>query len=580
MTPDIQQARRRWQALKSERSGWDTAWASLAELFLPGRWHGDSDQARGPHLHSRLVNSAGVLALRTLAAGMQGGMTSPVRPWFRLTLKNRDAAAQAGSRTADGVGEWLDQVTEAMRAALHQSNFYNAVHGLYADLGAFGTGLLVETADEDGLHFHLVRAGDYVLDVNGRGEVDTFFRRISMTARQIVDLWGGGGHVPSAIREAARIGGGAELARFSVIHGVFPRRDMRPGEALGPDSKPFASLYFCEDAGSGEPLSEGGFDMFPAFAPRWDLPGDGVYGRSPAMDVAPDCGMLQAMSATLRRMQHKIADPPAVADASLRQYGVDLDPGGLTFVDMGTLTQAGGPVTPIQQPEPAALDFTMRGIRDVERVIENGLYSDLFRMLLDDDRRRITATEIQARQQEKLILIGPVVERLHKELLEPLIARTFALMREWGALPEPPAGLAEDGAAELDVSFESVLAQAQRLTATSSIEQGLAFMAQAAQVNPGALDLLDFDALGRAYLDRIGIPEACLRDERDIAALRERRAEAEALAARRAEARETARTTAREVADLSLAAKNLGQTPAGADGQTLMDSILGGLGAL
>ena len=148
--------------------------------------------------------------------------------------------------------------------------------------------------------------------------------------------------------------------------------------------------------------------MFPAFAPRWDVNGTDVYGRSPAMDVTPDCKMLQAMTATMRRMQHKIADPPMVADDALKQYGVTLDPGGLSFVNAASFAQSGAPVVAVQQPEPAALNYTMQGIKDVEQIIHDGLYTDLFRMLIDDDRRQITATEIQAKQQEKMILIGPV----------------------------------------------------------------------------------------------------------------------------------------------------------------------------
>ena len=292
------------------------------------------------------------------------------------------------------------------------------------------------------------------------------------------------------------------------------------------------------------------------------------------MDVTPDCKMLQAMTGTLRRMQHKIADPPMLADDNLRRYGVALDPGSLSFVSMASFAQSGGmPVVPVQQPEPAALNYTMQGIRDVEQIIHDGLYTDLFRMLIDDDRRQITATEIQAKQQEKMILIGPVVERLQKELLEPLIARTFALMREWGALPELPEGM---DVAELDVSFESVLAQAQKMTATSAIDQGLAFMVQSAQVNPDVLDVLNFDAMGKAYLDRIGMPESCVRDEQDIAAMREQRAQAQAQAEQQAQAAQAAQ----QAVDMTAAAKNLGQTPVGADGQTLMGTILGGLGAI
>lgn len=509
--------------------------------------------------------------MRTLAAGMQGGMTSPVRPWFRLTLKDRDEGGESG------LNAWLDEVTQAMQSVLHNSNFYNAVHGLYADLGTFGTGLLVETADADGINFHLVRAGEYVLDINGRGEVDTFFRRINMTARQIVDKWGDGENIPAAVKEAAKpCNGQGGVTRFDVIHGVFPRADLKPGLALGPESKPFVSVYFCEMGAGGKPelLSEGGYDMFPAFAPRWDVNGTDVYGRSPAMDVTPDCKMLQAMTSTLRRMQHKIADPPMVADDTLKRYGVTLDPGSLSFVSMAAFAQSGGlPVVAVQQPEPAALNYTMQGIKDVEQIIHDGLYTDLFRMLIDDDRRQITATEIQAKQQEKMILIGPVVERLQKELLEPLIARTFSLMREWGALPAPPEGM---DAAELDVSFESVLAQAQKMTATSAIDQGLAFMVQSAQANPEVLDVLDFDAMGKAYLDRIGMPESCVRDEQDIASMREQRAQAQAQAAEM----EQAQMAAQQAVDMTAAAKNLGQTPVGADGQTLAGTILGGLGAI
>ena len=571
MPVDVGKLQRRYEELKTERSGWDAAWSSLAELFLPTRWRSDTDETdyKKPKLNGRLVNSAGVLAMRTLAAGMQGGMTSPVRPWFRLTAVGTEA------ERIPGMGAWLDEVTEAMRQVLYRSNCYNALHGLYADLGTFGTALLVETADEDGVHFDLVRAGEYVLDINGHGEVDTFYRRLHMTARQIVDRWGDGDNVPAAVRSAAQPGQSSSM-RWNVIHAVFPRKDFDPSARLEREGKPYASVYFMADAaqsGRATVLDEGGYDMFPAFAPRWDVAGNDVYGRSPAMDVTPDCRMLQAMTATLRRMQHKIASPPMVVDSGVMKYGVNLDPDALNFVDMATMTQSGSPVMPIHQPEPQALNYTMQGIRDVEQIVKDGLYTDLFRMLLDDDRRQITATEVQVRQQEKLSLIGPVVERLIKELLEPLILRTYQLMRDWGALPPAPEGVE---LAELDVSFESVLAQAQRVTATSAIDQGLAFMAQAAQLRPEVLDVLAFDAMGKTYLDRIGMPESCVMDEKKTADVRERRAQREAREAQRQEAS----MQARQAVDVTAAARNLGETPAGADGQTLMSAILGGMGSL
>ena len=564
---DVRKLDARYEALRTERSGWDSAWQDLAELFLPTRWRADTDETahKQPKINGRLLDSCGVLGMRTLAAGLQGGMTSPVRPWFRLRL------AIEKEQPEPGINVWLDEVTERMRILLHQSNFYNAVHGLYADLGAFGTGLLIETADENGLQFHRVTAGEYVLDVDGNGYVDTFFRRLYLTARQIVDLWGED-KVPETVRNMAQNGSAGGIVRLNVIHGVFPRADVKWGQKVGSQGKPFVSVYWLRDgAGLGKSaiLSEGGYDMFPAFAPRWDIHHSDVYGRSPAMDVMPDCKMLQAMTETLRRTQHKIADPPMIGDSNLRRYGVDRNPGGFTYGDFA-ITQGRPLVMPIQQPDAAAVQHAMEALREVKDTINNGLYVDLFRMLMDDDRRQVTATEIQAKQAEKMLLIGPVVERLHTELLSPLIKRTYQLMGEYGALPPPPDGMDN---VELDVEFESVLAQAQKVTATSAIEQGVAFLANFAGVKPEALDILNADETAKAYMDRIGMPQGCLADDQAVQQARQQRAQQQ----QAMQAQQEMASAGQAAMDVTGAARNLGETPAGADGQTLMQSLLGGI---
>jgi len=559
---DVSKLDARYETLKSERTGWEPAWRDLAELFAPQRYRSDTDTDahKKPEINGNLLDTVGVLGLRTLAAGLHGGMTSPVRPWFKLRLAHEEEGG-----TSAGVNAWLDEVTERMRLMLHMSNFYTSIHGLYMDLGAFGTGLMIETADEDGLHFERVPCGTYVLDVNGKGMVDCFFRRIYLTGRQIADLW------PDTAPEGVTRPGNA-ATRFEVIHGAFPRKDAAWGKKVGAKGKPFCSVYWLRGLGSGKAslLSEGGFDTFPAFAPRWDVTVTDVYGRSPAMDVLPDCRMAQAMMETLRRTQHKAADPPMFGDLTVKRFGIDLSPGGRTFGDM---TATGGKplLVPVQQPDSGALQHGQAALQSVEDTVEAGLYVDLFRMLLDDTRTQITATEIQARQAEKLLLIGPVVERLHTELLSPIISRTYSLMAEWNALPEPPDGMQNTA---LDVEFESVLAQAQKVTGTSSIEQALSFLANLSAVQPEAMDTLDVTATAHAYLDRIGIPQSCIADDEAVEAKRQARAEAmrqQQEAAAMAQAGQAAQ-------DFTGAAKNLGQTPAGADGQTLMQTLLGGMG--
>lgn len=572
MAIDVNELSRRWRALRNERSGngWDAAWQDLSEHFLPTKFRSDADSHAGHKpqlLNKKIVDTTGILDMRTLAAGMQGGMTSPVRPWFKLTLEDEAAAKQHEA------GEWLDEVTQRMLTLLHNSNFYNTIHGLYADLGTFGTGLMIETGDWNGLHFQLVNAGGFVLDTDENDDVDVFLRSIFMDARQIIRKFGES-NVPDVIIRAAKDKGGEGMQhRFEIIHGVFPRKDPAYGK-LGGNDMPFASVYWLTFSdGNGKPhlLRESGFEEFPAFAPRWDVSGTDVYGRSPAMDVLPDCRMLQAMNMTVLKMLHKNADPPVNAPAELKSVGIDLTPGGLNYIQ-STDGRTNG-VVPIQQISPQSIQYTMQAIEEVRGKIHEGLYSDLFKMLLQNDRRQITATEIEAREQEKLILVGPVVERLHKELLSPVIKRTYALMQRYDHLPPVPESLAD---VRLRVEFMSVLAQAQRMVSTSGIDQTMAFIANTAQIEPAVLDNVDFDKAVQHYVEDLGAPASILRSEEHVQTLREQRAQAQAQAQQQAQAQ----AAAQSVSALSGAAKNLGQTPVGADGQTAMEAIIGGLGEL
>lgn len=569
----------RYESLRQERSGFEGVWKDIGDLFLPGRYRADTDTDSGRRVKiSPVVNSTPRLALRTLASGMQGGMTSPARPWFRLGLRQ--------PWNGDGAGEvrkWLDDVTQAMAAYLHHSNFYDAAHDTYQMLGAFGTALLIETADADGLRFLPVRAGEYVLDSDSSGRPDTFFRRISMTARQAAQQFGVN-VLPMNIRSALKNPAMEGVTRFEVVQGVFPREDDEHdgGNRTG---HRWISVYFTYDGGSPFLLEEGGYDMFPAFAPRWTVSGLDVYGRSPAMDVLPDARSLQKMDAEFLRLQHMIADPAMMIDAALKGRGVDLNPGGRNFADLRS--GAGVYAVPVYTPQATALSAAEHAVLRAEERIAGGLYADLFRLIIDSNRRNVTATEIEAKQQEKMLLLGPVVERLHQEFLEPLIRRTFGLMREWDALPPLPDVMkGEDGemmTPPIEVAFESVLAQAQKLMATTAIEQGLSFITRVASTCPEALDMIHVDRTVRSYGERIGMPEGCLNDDGEVNRIRQARAQAQGAAAEAdAQAREQAQSAG--MMDMALKAAQAGRTLAqaqnGAAGSALMSQLVGGLGSL
>jgi len=573
MAANAQKLYQRYEELRLERSGFIDVWKEISRLFCPGRYRDDTstDYHLTPYsLDSRLVNSTGVLALRSLAAGMHGGMTSPVRPWFRLIAQNTN-------ELPEGVNRWLDMATQTLQSVLHQSNFYNAVHGLYADVGAFGTALMVETADASGIQFYLANPGEFVLDINSSGEVDTFYRRLYMTARQIVDKFPAA-NIPDAVKNCAKDMRNA-AARFDVIHAVYPRSDFKStnrASATKATEKPYASVYFLPGSstssygglsglgGNLSILEESGYNDFPGFAPRWEISGSDRYGLSPAMQVLPDVKMLQSITQTVRKSQHVLVDPPLVIDQSLRATGVRLVPGGLSYFDS---TRTGTtPVAPIYQPNPQMVEAGLAIMREVEETVNSGMYVDLFRVFLDDQRLNLTATEVNARNSEKLVMLGPVVERLHKELLSPLVRRTLALCVEWGAIP-PLEGI--DIA--LDIKFESVLAQAQAYALTASIEQSVAFAANAVQLDPGAFDNIDLDAAIQNYASRAGAPTSILREPQAITQIREQRAQQQA----QQEEIAMGQQALQEAALAGQAAESLSK--ARTDNPSVLQNLLGGI---
>jgi hypothetical protein len=90
------------------------------------------------------------------------------------------------------------------------------------------------------------------------------------------------------------------------------------------------------------------------------------------------------------------------------------------------------------------------------------------------------------------------------------------------------------------------------------------------------LDNLDADAMVKSYLERVGMPEGCMRDEAGIAQIRQQRAQVQAQQQQMA----MQQAAMQQAVDMTAAVKNLGETPVGADGQSLMGTILGGLGGV
>ena len=500
--------RRRFTKLKSEfDTNWKSHFQDISDYLMPrkGRFlDRDTTPNDGGKRNSLIYDGTGTRALRILAAGMQSGLTSPARPWFRLGIPDKDLEEYPPVRT------WLDEVEKRMLFILARSNFYSAVHSVYGELGAFGTSaMLIEEDFYNILRCYPFTIGEYFIATDSALRADTFYRKFPMTLTNIVNTFGEKNVSEYVLLESKKNGD----KWHSIIHAIEPNTDRNINRSDN-QNMPYTSIYF-EDAISDDMdkvLRLSGYNMFPIMAPRWDTTGSEVYGRSPGMEVLPDVMMLQKEQEKKLKALDKLVDPPMNATPNMRDKAKTIISGGVTYVD--NQQQGGSGFSPTYQIKP---DFNAirADIEDVRTAIKEGFYNDLFLMLALGGDKTMTAREVAERHEEKLLSVGPVVERLQPELLDRTIDRSFTVMMENRLLPEPPPELDR---MPMEVEYIGLLAQAQKMVGMTSVEQVSTFAGNLSAVWPEARHKVDPLQAVDEFAKMAGAPAKMIVPDEDVIA--------------------------------------------------------------
>lgn len=528
----------RKQALWNERSSWVEHWREISLYQQPrvGRFL-TSDVNKGGKKSTNVIDNTAIWAARTLAAGMMSGMTSPARPWFKLELDDTELMENAE------VKEWLHKTTRILRAIFASSNTYRTLHTLYGELGYFGSAAdIVLPNFENVIHHHPLTIGEYALGTDHEGKVNTLCREYKMTVGQMVQSFG-----IDAVSETVK----SLYQRQSydswvdVVHMVCPREQY---DSAKRDAKnmPWASCYFepGQDQAKERCLRESGFKRFRVLAPRWTVNSNNVYGDSPGMDCLGDVKQLQHQQLRKGEAIDYMVRPPLQVPTRYREAPKARLPGGIFYVDQA------GPAGGVRSAYDVRVDLShlSADIVDVRGRIKQAYYADLFLMLAQDTRSGITATEVTERHEEKLLMLGPVLERLDNELLRPMIDLAMEDAAEARILPEAPRMLQ---GRELKVTFIGVLAQAQRLVAVNAVDQVVNRAMTMAQAKPEVLDKVDFDQVLDDTADMFGINPNLIVPDDKVTAIRAQRAQ-QAAAAQAAAAAPAVADTAKTVGDTNV----------------------------
>lgn len=532
--------------MKAERQPFWSLWREVAQYYLPKRYvwlQSSKDQRAKEAKNPYILDSTGTMAARVLASGMMNGITSPSRPWFKLRIAGFDDEG-------DAVSVWADEVVRRMLLVMAESNFYNALATLYLDLVVFGSAAcLIYEDDESVIHCYNPALGEFYLGQSHRLRVDSFAREFKQTVRQIISRFGEE-NVSAQIRQKWEKGGADALHSYDICHLIEPNRD---DDKSVPNSFAYKETYWLKGETKSEVLAVRGFNELPGIFPRWELTANDSYGTGPGMQGLPDVIQLQQETKRKAQALDKMVNPPIVADIQLEHRPTALMPNGITYV-AGQNNVGAKPLYQVQAP----LQEITEDIAMVQRRIRETFHNDLFNMISQLDTVR-SATEVDARREEKLVLLGSVLERFENEALDPAINRIFSIMSRQGLLPEPPPEIEGE---QIEIQYVSILSTAQSAVSAAPTERLLGLIGNVAPLAPQSAQLLDWDTVLRDYGKDIGVQAKAFRSQEDLDAERQENAE-------RLEAQEAA-VQGKELVD---GAKVLSETDVGGGSNALQQLL-------
>jgi hypothetical protein len=177
------------------------------------------------------------------------------------------------------------------------------------------------------------------------------------------------------------------------------------------------------------------------------------------------------------------------------------------------------------------LDFITRKERMIQEIFHRPLF-DQFALI----ERQVTATEVRAREAEKLVRFSPAFTRQTTELINPALERVFMLLFRAGKFPPPPReALMQDAYGEWMLLYPRVIQTSRMALALQALKRSafgsiLEYALPLEQLGKPALDNFDLDKAMRDIGRGEGAPDAWVRESEAVEATRKARAEAQAQA--------------------------------------------------
>lgn len=544
--------------LIAKRRNYLNKWKEIRDYQLP--YLGVLEESEFSNMHerrdSKIYTGCAWECCNIFASGIMSGLTPPSRNWFKLSFANPELKE---NKEASMI---LDERNQILERVLAGSNFYNAAQSVYMEL-PFGVGALGVFPDaKTGVRFTHYPIGTYCIDVGADGIANTFCRKYKMYTSQIAEQFGIE-NLPQTLKNELERDGGLQ-SEHTICCLIEPNREY---DKHNPSrlTMPYSVAYWIDGSADDEWLHIGGAYEMPVAVARYLVTGLEPYAKGAGWFALGDSKMLQALEKDLLVAVQLGVRPPMQADVETAMRGINIIPGAANATNMN------GGIKPIFD---VRLDIAsvQAKIEAVKEAIKRAYNADLFLTISSIEKGQMTAREVMERSQEKLQQLGPVVERLEFEFLSVILERVYNILERANMFPPFPDEMMADMAGEeVRIEYISPLAQAQKMSGLTAIEQLFAFAGTIAQMYPEVGDKIDaLEAIDK-YAQALGSPAAILRSDDEVAKMQEARRQAQA----QAQAQQAMIEGAPALNQTAQAAKNFREAVGGSN--DVMAQILGGI---
>lgn len=499
------------QAAKMEQQKWLPTWRKLNESFYPflyanlmgttALYTKEPDKVVNP----KMLDGEPALALIVLAAGFMNGVTSPARKWINIKKPGTKPYEEGDNGASDVHSGIRTKILETLAG----TNYYDSRAVQVYDGCGIGTGALLCYEDRDYIcKFTVCPPGSYYLVTNESNEIVKFAREMRMTATDLLAEFGESA-LSKDIVEKAKAGGAQARTNYLVCHLI----EANPKDGVLSTRHPFRELYWLAARMEGTPpyLAKRPLYEWPAAVIRWSCPDNSTYGVPPTLSVLGKAVQLQNLEYKSDQGLDKMVSPPMLAHTSLRNRPKAFGANGITYTnDMGPNAGA-RPVYNVQMP---FQEMEVKRGRIIQ-AIKDGLFNYLFDMISSLETVR-SATEIDARREEKMVVLGPVLHRSYIEDIGVVVKRVYGILGRKKLLPELPQG---EGA---EIEFSNILSDVQKASDVATLERFTSFIGQIVAAWPEAQPKVNIFAIVKQYAEGLGVrPNVLNNDEAASASIQQ-----------------------------------------------------------